>query len=133
MIELFIVGSLVIAIVRTSKGRGSSPWLFGSVAVLGYLLAGRVLASVLGGLLSEESSSAAIIAFRLTVGIVPFAWLVLVYFYVRFVSGRSHIQPAGQWTCPECRWLNSAALFKCEACGHEYQTKSFKDLSTTAG
>jgi hypothetical protein len=123
MIELFIVGSLVVATVRTAKGRGSSPWLYGSMAVLGFLLLRLGLASVLASLLFDEEvpGSGAVVALNLAAGIVPYLCPVLVYFYVRSVPGRSHAQPAGQWTCQECRWLNSATVFKCEACGSEYQ------------
>jgi hypothetical protein len=122
MIELFIVVPCIAAIVRTAKGRGVSPWLYAFIALLGFLLVGQILAGIIDPLLFEsgDPSSGAVVIARLTVGLAPFAWLVLTYFHVRFVAGRSHAQPVGQWTCPECRWLNSAANLKCDACGYEY-------------
>ncbi len=128
MIELLfvvaLVGSLVVATVRTAKGRGSSPWWYGSIALLGFLLLRLGLADFLAGLLLDAGgapSSGTIVALQLTAGIVPYVWPVFVYAISGPIPGRSHAQPAGQWTCPECRWLNSAAVFKCDACGHDYQ------------
>jgi hypothetical protein len=123
MVDLLIVVSCIAAIVRTAKVRSVSPWLYAFIAVLGFLLVGHVLAGVLEPLLFDGGtpSSGAVVIARLAVGLAPFAWLVFVYFYVRFIAGRSHVQPTGHWTCPECRWLNSAAALKCEACGYDFQ------------
>lgn len=38
MIGLFIVSLVAITTARTAAGRNASPWLFGSVSLVGWLL-----------------------------------------------------------------------------------------------
>jgi hypothetical protein len=123
MLEVLVVGLAVAATARTARGRDASAWVFASLALVGWLvlkfgLAAGVTRLFDGGGLPRGG---ALMALEIGVMLAPWAWLAAVFFYVRSVPGRTHVQPPGQWTCPECRWLNAGSVFRCEACKAEYR------------
>lgn len=118
MIELFFMSLTVVAIADTARGRGASPWLFGSMGMIGWLL--LHLAMPATAEYRNALRGGALMAVEFGLAFVPWGWLGLVLLYVRLVPGRSHAQPRGRWKCAECGWLNEAVVFKCEACKREW-------------
>ena len=120
MLELLILVAAVAAIAKTAGGRGLSPWLIGSLSVAGWIIVG-VFAMLLVPTAWRYGNGAARMASDLFLMSANWAFLGLVFVYVRFVHGRAHAHPHGRWKCPECGWLNEAAFFKCESCKREYR------------
>ncbi|HEU5256837.1 MAG TPA: hypothetical protein VFU28_12650 [Vicinamibacterales bacterium] len=112
---LFILVVAVVGIVRMARTRGASPWLFGGVAVLGWLAG-----SVLGGRLLQAASVEDVRRTRLVLEaaayLTPWVLLASVVLYVRFIPGRKRLQPEGRWSCVACGWLNADYALECEAC-----------------
>jgi hypothetical protein len=122
MIEIFILVLAVRWIAKIARTRDASPWLFGTLAVLGFLAFPFVLAAALRWLLFEDTArpSAGTIAAEFLVRVSGWLWVGLVALYVSRVPGRKKIQPHGRWSCRGCGWLNDAASLKCDACGKPY-------------
>ena len=49
-------------------------------------------------------------------GIAAWVWIGLVALVVRFGIGAGVPQPAGMWTCSNCKTLNNESSIYCEAC-----------------
>ena len=128
LIILLLLVPIVGLIARTARGRGLSPWLFGSLAVAGWLLLSVLETFALDqsarhepGYGSSVANPGTRMAIDLAVMSARWAWLGLVFVYVRFVHGRGHAGAQGRWTCPDCGWLNEVAFIKCESCHCEYR------------
>jgi hypothetical protein len=121
MIGIGIIIFLIFAvgwIARMARIRGASPWLFGGLALAGWLtpfFLGNTLAQQLRG-----SSGGTLMAAEILFYFAPWALLGVVALYVRFIPGRQRPQPFGRWTCPECHWLNAAGALQCDACQAPY-------------
>ncbi len=101
MIEIFLVVLGTAAIADAARRRGGSPWLFGVVAVIGYLIAGSVAAQALGR------------GANLVGGAV---WLGVCYGAVFLLVGKGKAA-RNTWQCPECRFFNEPSTLVC-ACGY---------------
>jgi hypothetical protein len=106
IIEILLLVAAVSGIAAMARGRGATPWLLGTLAVVGYI----VLSFVVGYLTGSGIFGA----------VAGWTWVGLVAFYTRFVLGGRRTQPRGRWTCPGCRWLNAHYSVVCEACELPY-------------
>ena len=119
MIGIIILISVVATIARMAKTRGASPWLFGLLAVIGWI-APFALGPALARSLVQGYGGGVLMPVELGIDFAPWVWLALVALYVRFVPGRQRVQPSGKWSCPNCHWLNAASALNCEACKTPY-------------
>lgn len=105
MLEIIGLMLAVGGIAGFSRGRGASPAVTVSAALLGFLaifLAGAFLAS------SEDGRFAAHLG--------AWAWVGAVALFVRFVVGSGRPSPTGMWICSNCRYTNDQHSNLCEAC-----------------
>jgi len=98
-----------------ARTRGVSPWLFGAIAVLSWLVASIVGTSVLQAPAVQAARGARLVA-EFVAYLAPWICVAAVVLYVRFVPGRKRAQPEGRWSCAECGWLNADYALQCEAC-----------------
>jgi hypothetical protein len=108
MIEIFLLIGAVSGIASFARGRGGSPWLWGTVAVLGY-----VFTLLVGSALTRSQ-------YPFAIAVVAWGWIGGVALYTRFMLARGRGGPSGSWTCPECKVLNRSYAVLCEACGEPY-------------
>jgi hypothetical protein len=109
MIEIFLLIGAVGAIASFARGRGGSPWVWGTLAVFGYV-ATLLVVSVVAGT-----------RYPLAAWITAWGWIGLTAVYTRFIMGRGRAVASGSWTCPECSVINRSYAFLCEACGQPYR------------
>jgi hypothetical protein len=112
MLEIFFLVVAGSAIAAYARGRGGSPWVWGSVAIGGYFLLGAVLPFALR--VSRESDT---FPFFWVAGL---GWLGLTTLCARFLLGRGRPAPSGLWVCPNCKMLNAHYSVLCEACRQPY-------------
>ncbi len=100
------------AIATYARGRGGSPWLWGSVAVGGYVLLvyGLILAA----------GSGPLSGWRIELLAAGWAWMGLVALYTRYGLGARQLNPGSMWTCTNCKYLNGRHAVICEACQRPY-------------
>ena len=106
MIEIFIVVLGTVAIADAARRRGGSPWLFGVIAVIGYLVVGTAASQGLGQ------------GANLVGGVL---WLGLLYGAVFLLVGKGKTA-RNTWYCPECRFFNEPSTLVC-ACGYRATDK----------
>jgi hypothetical protein len=118
MLELVLLLVAITTVAAIARGRGATPWLWGTVAAVGYIAVGLVaFYAVESGFVTVPSPATA--RFFLP-GIAGWGWIACVAVYLRFFRGRGAVQPEGQWTCPDCKWLNARYSIVCEACGQPF-------------
>jgi len=134
IIEIFILVLAVGWIARIARTRDTSPWLYGSLAVLGFLVFPLVVAAPLTLLVFEQpgGTSGGRIAARILISVSGWLWVGGIALYVSKVPGREKTQPHGRWSCRGCGWLNDAASLKCDACGNSYHDQEAGRLETTS-
>jgi hypothetical protein len=120
VIEIFILVLAVGWIARIARTRDTSPWVFGSLAVLGFFVFPFLLAALLRTLFFDQLRlpSAATIAAQVFIAMSRWLWVGAIALYVSRVPGRERVQPPGRWSCRGCGWLNDGASLKCDACGN---------------
>ena len=117
MLEIIILAVVVSAIANLARGRGGSPWVWGTIAVVGYLGFMWGLAIAIG----MAGSTGSILPL-----VAGWAWLGAVALWTRFGLGMKKDKPEGMWNCPNCRMLNQHYAFVCEACQTPYARKPSK-------
>ena len=110
MLELIGLVISTAGIASFARGRGASPYFFGSLTVGGYILI-RAL-----GLASAPSGSMALVFIA-----AAWCWVGSVAFFARFIVGANRPQPAGLWVCPGCHTTNGEHAVICEACRQPWQ------------
>ena|SRR5690349_16028149 len=110
MLLLLGLAMAVTAICGLARGRGASPVLVGSVAVVGYLFI-----ELVGGVLVPQEDAWLPM-------LLAWAWVAAVAGYVRFVVGGRMKKPDGKWNCRNCRYLNNSSSVICEACQQPWQS-----------
>lgn len=118
MIGLFVLALALTGIVRLARTRGGSPWLYGLVAGIGWLVLGILTSGILSSL-GFQTGIGPLVA-TLVATIVPWAFVGCVALYVRFRVGGKTEGPSGSWSCPNCRSLNQAYAMKCDSCGEPF-------------
>lgn len=118
---IFVVFLLVLTtggVAAYARARGGSPWIWGSLCIVGYLLiqfGGGFLIGVLGYGQDENATVVVVVA--------SWAWIGIIAFCARFLVGASKAKPDGMWSCPHCRYLNQHYAVVCDACQQPYGTK----------
>jgi hypothetical protein len=120
MIGLFVLVLSLTGIVRMARTRGGSPWLYGLMAGVGWLVIGVLTGAILAG--SGFQSGSGRLGTALVATVVPWAYVGLVALYVRFRVGNGTEGPSGSWSCPHCRSLNQGYALKCDSCGEAFQS-----------
>lgn len=135
MIGILILVLAVGWIARIARTRYASPWVFGSLAVIGFFAMPYVAATVLRRLFFQQPAepSAGTIAAEFLVAVSRWLWVGAIALYVSTVPGRGKAQPRGRWSCPGCGWLNEPASLKCDACGTPYDEPEAPTVETPAG
>jgi hypothetical protein len=118
MLEIFFLIAATSAIAAFARGRGGSPWLWGSTAVGGYLL----IILLTGALLRMTGRAQD----PILLSIAAWSWIGLVALYTRFGLGAGRAKPGGMWICANCKYLNPHYAVMCEACGQAYGSSSHK-------
>jgi heme A synthase len=93
------------AIAGFARGRGTSPVISVSIAIVGFLAI-----AFLGGLVSTNPDA------RIVVTLCAWAWVGAVALFVRFVVGAGRPKPDGTWACTNCLYSNGKHAVVCEAC-----------------
>jgi hypothetical protein len=119
MIELVLLIAAITTVAGIARGRGATPWQWGTVATVGYLAVGFAVFYALESRLTTVTSP--VIARIPWPGIAGWGWIGCVVVYLRFFRGRAAVQPEGKWTCPSCTWLNARYSIVCEACKEPYR------------
>ena len=112
MFEIAFMIIVVGAIAGYSRGRGGNPWLWGTIAVSGYV----ILAYVVPMFVRVDPES----DWRLVIFWSGFAWLGGVALCTRYLLGSGRKKPSSMWTCPKCKYLNQRYAVICEACQCPY-------------
>ena len=124
MIGLFVLILALVGIVRMARTRGASPWLYGLVAGLGWLVmsfvAGAVVAAVFIVFGYEPEDGRVLFGVQLAGGVAAWLWVGGVALYVRYRVGRGVEGPSGSWSCPNCRSINQSYALKCDTCGEAF-------------
>jgi len=123
VLEIIGLVIAVTAITALARGRGASPVIAGTVAVLGWVLLR------FGALLFVRGESAPFVLL-----LASWAWIAAVAGFVRFVVGGGKPKPDSKWYCPNCRYLNNASSIICKACQQPWQSNDMasKNDSQTA-
>jgi len=108
MIEIFLMIGATSAIAAYARGRGGSPWFWGTVTVAGYILI-QLASPVLLRSASREASP-------LLGMVLSWAWVGAVGLYTRFGLSAGKPEACMMWTCPNCKYLNRSYAVVCEAC-----------------
>jgi hypothetical protein len=114
MFEIFGVIAAVGGIAELARGRGGIPWLWGSVALAGYLLT-EFLTGLILVLLHTRESVVPLVA--------GWLWIATVAIFLRFGLGRQHSQPDSAWSCANCKTLNKKSSVLCEACKQTWESQ----------
>jgi hypothetical protein len=112
MLEIVFLILAASGIAAYARGRGGNPWLFGGLAVAGYVLLVDILPIV--ARLSPDSDN------RIWTIAGGVAWVGVIAFCARFLLGSGRKKPSGMWTCPNCKFLNQHYAIMCEACRQPY-------------
>jgi hypothetical protein len=119
MLQIFLLIVTTGGIAAYARGRGGSPWLWGSLSVTGHLLIqfmGPFVVVILGLNASEN--------LLLIVGIASWVWVGLIALCARFLLGMGMEKPDGMWSCSNCKYLNQRYAVICEACRTPYAKKA---------
>jgi hypothetical protein len=91
-----------------ARGRGGKPWLWGGIALGGYLFLWLFVPYFHPSGLGSDWEWIGMI--------LPWAWIGLVAIYARFGLAAGRGGPSGRWSCPNCKFLNYKYAVVCEAC-----------------
>ena len=112
MIELIGLVIIVSSIAAYARGRGGSPWLWGSLALGGYILIELLTFAATRLILGETNPLLPLI--------LSWGWVGAVALYARFGLGHSQPKPGSMWNCTNCKYLNQRYAVVCEACKQPY-------------
>ncbi len=107
MMEIILLIGAISTIAAYARGRGGSPWLWGSIAAGGYVLLGYGLTLTIGRRVSED--------WRFAFFAAGWVWVGLVALCTRFGLGAGRPKFSRMWTCPNWRYLNAHFAVVCEA------------------
>jgi hypothetical protein len=105
MIEIIGMVLALGAIARFARGRGGSPVITVSAALIGFLVI------LFAGSYITSSSDA-----RLAVRLCAWGWVGAVALFTRFMIGARRPSPTGSWICTNCHYTNGQHANICEAC-----------------
>jgi len=115
MLGILLLILAAAGIGALAKRRGGSAVIWGLVAGTGVAIFNIVLRQAI----VESEMVNRLMLPNLAVfvpGIAAWVWLGLVALVVRFGVGSGIRQPAGMWTCSNCKTLNNESSIYCEAC-----------------
>lgn len=112
MLEIAFLMIATGGVAAYARGRGGNPWLWGSVAITGYVVVEYILPPIVR--VTPESDTALMFLWG------GFAWMGVVALCARFVLGSGKKQASSMWTCPNCKYLNQRYAVICEACQRPY-------------
>jgi hypothetical protein len=105
----------VFGVTALARRRGGSAIILGIVAGAGVVLFNFILReSIVGSELVNRVMLPNVAVF--VPGVAAWVWLGLVTLVVRFGVGSGVPQPAGMWTCSNCKTLNNQSSIYCDAC-----------------
>ncbi len=116
MLEIFLLVGATSAIAAYARGRGGSPWLWGTITVVGYLGVELGVAVMWRFVTGETNPLPGLLG--------SWAWVGAVALYTRFGLGAARPKPWGMWTCPNCKYLNGGYALICEACKQPYADRT---------
>jgi hypothetical protein len=118
MFEIILLIAATVGIAGFARARGGTPWLWGTLTVVGYFLAPFLvtLCAVLFGTNPKVVKQDAQLWFYVS----AIAWVAVLAFCARFLLGRHRQKPSGMWSCPNCKYLNQHYAVICEACKQPY-------------
>ena len=119
---MFEIVLLIVAtggIAAFARGRGGNPFVWGSLAVAGYVVINYIVPVIMISIGRPLDSDSRIVLF-----FVAAAWVGVVAFCARFLLGRNREKPSGMWSCPNCKYLNQQFAVICEACKQPYASKA---------
>jgi hypothetical protein len=105
VLEIFGLVIALGAIARFARGRGGSPAIVASMALIGFLVILFV-----GGSIASSSDA------RLAVRLCAWGWVGAVALFTRFAVGAGRPSPTGSWICTNCHYTNGQHANLCEAC-----------------
>ena len=105
MIEIIALVLASIGIARFTKGRGGSPVVMVTLAVVGFLVI-----SFLGGAAASSDNA------RIGVALSAWGWIGAVALFARFVIGADRPSPGVSWICSNCHFTNDHHSNVCAAC-----------------
>jgi hypothetical protein len=118
MFEIVLLIAATAGIAGFARARGGKPWLWGTLAVVGYFLV-PFLVTTLAILLGVDPKSVKGDA-QLWFFASAVSWMAVLAFCARFLLGRTREKPSGMWSCPNCKYLNQHYAVICEACQQPY-------------
>jgi hypothetical protein len=122
MMEIVGLIATISAVVTMARRRGTDVVLWGGLALGGFLIFAIGGPAVLRAVHRDDY-----LVFAEAAG---WAWIGVIFLYVRFGIGASKPKSWGMWTCGECKYLNAANAIVCEACGKPYVPRESKTTST---
>jgi hypothetical protein len=120
MLEIFALIGSIGGIAALARGRGGTPWIWGTVAFVGYLLTAFCTGFILA-LLHMGQPFVPMVA--------AWLWIGGVALFLRFGLGRKHAQPESDWFCANCKTLNKKRAVLCEACKQTWESQRTHNAS----
>lgn len=115
MFGILLIVMAIVGVGALARNRGSSPLVWSSLATIGAVILGYVIAPALIVLEPVHDAVLPNLA-AIFPGAAMWAWIGLVALWVRFGIGAGKPGPSGMWTCPECKSLNQQSALFCDAC-----------------
>lgn len=112
MFEIILLIVVSSAVAAYARARGGTPWIWGFIAVSGYL----VLNYAVPGVFRIRADS----DLRFGILVAGFSWMGVVALCARFLLGHGRAKPGGMWSCRNCKYLNAHYAVLCEACQRPY-------------
>jgi hypothetical protein len=115
MLGILVLIIAVTGIAALARRRGGSAIIWGIVAAAGAVLFNFILrTAIVGSDLVNQVMLPNVAVF--VPGIAAWGWIGVVALVVRFGVGSGVPQPAGMWTCSNCKTLNNQSSIYCDAC-----------------
>jgi hypothetical protein len=122
MFEIALPIAATSGIVALARGRGGKPWVWGTLAVLGYFAFPAVVAFFAAAFGADPASIKG--NSQLWFFVSAAAWIGILTFCARFLLGRGYAKPDGMWSRKNCKYLNKQYAVICEACREPYASKA---------
>jgi hypothetical protein len=113
MFEIVLLIIVTAGIVGYARGRGGTPWLWGTLTVVGYFLVPFLVVFFAARFGADRQTL--IENRQLWFFASAACWVAILAFGARFLLGRSYDKPDSLWNCPNCHDRNQRYAVICEA------------------